>query len=802
MSQPDRSKLPIRRQPFAGVANRTLDGSQPDWEAIGHVDAPDGAPNILLVLIDDAGFGNPATFGGPINTPNYSRIAQEGLRYNRFHVAALCSPTRAALLTGRNSHTVGFGSVGEFSTGFAGYTAFVPDDCVPLPRILRDNGYSTAAFGKWHLTPDGQQGPAGPFDRWPVGWGFDYFYGFLGGGSGQWDPCLAENQKVIGTPEAFYDEENPYYLPDDMANKTIEWLHAIRAQDASKPFFAYFSTGCSHAPHHVSEQWAAKYKGKFDQGWDRLREETFARQKELGVIPADAELTPRDDAFPAWDDVPDKLKAYYARQMEVYAGYSENADHNVGRTLDAIEELGELDNTLVLWIWGDNGASMEGTITGSFNELTMQNGIPLTDEMQLQLSERYGGIEAWGNQMMAPHYSAAWAWAGNTPFKWGKQVGSHLGGTRNPLVVHWPETISEDGALRSHFTHVIDVGPTILDIAGIPMPTHIDGIEQQPMHGFTFADSLTDADAPERHTQQYFETIGNRAMYKDGWWLSMKTARIPWVSDARGPPALRPRGVGPRCRSDRALLPARRLQPGERSRRRAPREGAGAKRAVLGGGREVQRASADGPACRVLRHVPAAPGDRQVRVSRRCPERPLRHDPADLQPLLHDQRRARDPVGRRRGGDRRRGRPPGRVLAVRRRRQAHAYLLDDGCLRVSPAGRGDSARRRGDGAHGVRRRRGETGHRRRGDAVHRRSAGRQGRMDHTVPIRFSGYAGMDIGRDNGGVVDPGYETRKPFAFTGKIRRVVFDVNPHPSAEEAHGLHSAVHHGHTAHAITA
>ncbi len=253
-----------------------------------------------------------------------------------------------------------------------------------------------------------------------------------------------------------------------MADKTIEWLHAIRGQDAKKPFFTYFSTGCSHAPHHVSEQWAEKYKGKFDQGWDKLREETFARQKELGVIPPDAELTPRDDAFPAWDDVPDKLKAFYARQMEVYAGYSENADYNVGRVIDAIDELGELDNTLVLWIWGDNGASMEGTVTGSFNELTMQNGIPLTDEMQLQLAERYGGVEAWGNQMMAPHYAAAWAWAGNTPFQWGKQVGSHLGGTRNPLVVHWPERITEAGALRSHFTHVIDIGPTILDIAGIP----------------------------------------------------------------------------------------------------------------------------------------------------------------------------------------------------------------------------------------------------------------------------------------------------------------------------------------------
>ena len=308
MSQPDRSKLPIRRQPFGGVANRTLDGSRPDWEAIGHVEAPDGAPNVLLVLIDDAGFGNAGTFGGPIDTPNYTRIAQGGVRYNRFHVAALCSPTRAALLTGRNSHAVGFGSVGEFSTGFAGYTAFVPDDCVPFPRILRDNGYSTAAFGKWHLTPDGQQGPSGPFDRWPVGWGFDYFYGFLGGGSGQWDPCLAENQKIIGTPRVLLRRGEPVLPARRHGGEDDRVAARDPGTDAKKPFFAYFSTGCSHAPHHVSEEWAAKYKGKFDQGWDKLREETFARQKALGVIPADAELTPRDDAFPAWEEVPDKLK--------------------------------------------------------------------------------------------------------------------------------------------------------------------------------------------------------------------------------------------------------------------------------------------------------------------------------------------------------------------------------------------------------------------------------------------------------------------------------------------------------------
>ncbi len=802
MSQPDRTKLPIPSRPFGGVANRTLDGSEPDWNLIGHVDAPDGAPNVLVVLIDDAGFGNAGTFGGPIDTPNYSRMADDGVRYNRFHVPALCSPTRAALLTGRNSHAVGFGSVGEFSTGFPGYTAFLPDDCAPLPRILRDNGYATAAFGKWHLTPDGQQGPAGPFNRWPTGWGFDYFYGFLGGGSGQWDPCLTENQKIIGTPSGFYDEEDPYYLPDDMADKTIDWLHAIRGQDASKPFFAYFSTGCSHAPHHVSEQWASKYKGKFDQGWDKLREETFARQKELGVIPPDAELTPRDDAFPAWDDVPDKLKAFYARQMEVYAGYSENADYNAGRVIDAIDELGELDNTLVLWIWGDNGASMEGTVTGSFNELTMQNGIPLTDEMQLQLSERYGGVEAWGDKMMAPHYSAAWAWAGNTPFKWGKQVGSHLGGTRNPLVAHWPERISEGGALRPHFTHVIDIGPTILDIAGIPMPTHVDGIEQEPMHGVTFADSLTDADAPERHTQQYFETIGNRAMYKDGWWLSMRTERIPWV--------ITPEALGP-------------YKPGVWDPDQDPVElyylpddYSQANDLAADHPEKVQELKElfwqEAERYKVLPLLSTLAGFFGMLPP--LPEGAKFEFRGDVENVLsgmipriynHSYSISADLVI-----------PPGGAEGVIVAEADHlggfSLFVDDGKLthtysmmgvfvfrqRASePLPEGEVTVRMEFAA----------------DSASPATGGEvtlfvddrpvaDGRMDHTVPIRFSGYAGMDIGRDNGGVVDLAYEDRKPFAFTGTVKKVVFDIKPHASEAEKHELHRNVHHGHTAHALTA
>jgi arylsulfatase A-like enzyme len=801
MSGPDRSKLPIRRQPFQGVANRTLEGSKPDWSTIGHVEPPPGAPNVLLVLIDDAGFGNPSTFGGPIDTPNYTRMANGGLRYNRFHVTALCSPTRAALLTGRNNHAVGFGSVGEFSTGFPGYTAVVPKDCTPVPRILRDNGYSTAAFGKWHLTPDGQQGPAGPFDRWPVGWGFDYFYGFLGGDSGQWDPCLAENQKIIGTPADFYDQEHPYYLPDAMADRTIQWLHAIRAQDAQKPFFVYFSTGCSHAPHHVSQAWAEQYRGKFDQGWDRLREEVFARQKTLGVVPADAELTPRDQAFPAWDDVPDKLKAYYARQMEVYAGYSQNADYNVGRVIDAVEELGELDNTLVIWIWGDNGASLEGTITGSFNELTMQNGIPLSDEMQLQLAERYGGVEAWGGQMMMPHYSAAWAWAGNTPFKWGKQVGSHLGGTRNPMVVHWPARITDRGGLRSHFTHVIDVGPTILEIAGIPVPSHVDGVQQQPMHGVTFTDSLSDAGAPERHTQQYFETIGNRGMYKDGWWLAIRTQRIPWVLTPQALKDFAPGAWDPDADpAELYYLPDDFTQARDLAGEH-PEKVRELKELFWEEAEKYQVLPLLATLTTFFGMIPPLPditrfefrGDVQNVLSGMIP-RIYNHSYTISADLVVPAGGAEgvivaeaDHLG-------------GFSLFVQDGKLTHTYSmmgvfvyrqqaqepLPEGNVNVGMAFAADAPKPATGGEVTL--------------FINDKPVAR-GRMDHTVPVRFSAYAGMDIGRDNGGVVDLSYQGRKPFAFTGTIKKVAFDIKPHLSAEEEQQLHAVAHHGHTAHALS-
>lgn len=524
----DRTVLPRPTQLFEGISNRTLEGSKGSFTQ--PVKAPPDAPNILLVLIDDAGFGNPSTFGGPVATPTFDKLAAEGLRYNRFHVTALCSPTRAALLSGRNHHAVGFGSISELIGGWPGYSTNWPTSAASIAQILQLNGYNTAAFGKWHLTPDAQQGPAGPFDHWPNALGFDYFWGFLGGETSQFDPIIVENNKIIGVPK-----KKNFYLNDAMAEHSISWIRNQKAQAPDKPFFLYFSTGATHAPHHVPKEWSDKYKGKFDQGWDKLREETFARQKQLGVIPANAKLTPRDPAFPAWESVPPEEKKVYARQMEVYAGYQENTDHAVGRVVQAIEKMGLRDNTLIIYIFGDNGASMEGTENGTFNEIITLNGIPLTTEQQLKAIKAYGGLEKWGGPDMDPHYAAAWAWAGNTPFKWGKQVASHLGGIRDPMVVSWPKRIKDKGGLRSQFTHCTDIAPTILEASGLPEPKEVNGVAQMPMHGVSFLSAFDYAKAPSRHTQQYFEILGNRAMYKDGWIACWRPDRIPWKLD---PPTL------------------------------------------------------------------------------------------------------------------------------------------------------------------------------------------------------------------------------------------------------------------------
>src|SRR5215467_4990156 len=524
-----RDLLPI--PDITPVSTTTYDAKDPEtkYPAIVPLRPPSHAPNVLIVLIDDVGFGAASAFGGPVATPNIEKLAAKGLKYNRFHTTALCSPTRAALLCGRNHHTVGMGSITELATSAPGQNSMRPNTCAPLAEVLKLNGYSTAQFGKCHEVPVWETSPIGPFNSWPTGGGgFEYYYGFIGGETNQYYPAIYEGTTPV---EPLKTPEQGYHFTTDMTDKAVKWIRQQKSLAADKPFFIYFAPGATHAPHHVPKEWADKYKGKFDQGWDKLREETFARQKQLGVIPANAKLTPRDPAFPAWDSVPPEEKKVYARQMEVYAGYQENTDDTVGRVLQAIEEMGLADNTLVIYIFGDNGASMEGTENGTFNEIITLNGIPLTAEQQLKAIKAYGGLEKWGGPDMDPHYAAAWAWAGNTPFKWGKQVASHLGGIRNPMVVSWPKRIRDKGGLRGQFTHCTDIAPTILEAAGLPEPKEVNGIAQMPMHGVSFLSTFDDANGPSRHTQQYFEILGNRAMYKDGWIACWRPDRIPWKLD-------------------------------------------------------------------------------------------------------------------------------------------------------------------------------------------------------------------------------------------------------------------------------
>jgi arylsulfatase len=766
----NRNDIPIPDPSFNGVAQRTLAGSKPDFPQ--PVRAPQGAPNVLLVLIDDAGFGNPSTFGGPCQTPTLTRLASSGLRYNRFHVTALCSPSRAALLSGRNHHAVGFGSVAEFAGGWPGYDATWPKSAASIAQILQGNGYSTAAFGKWHLTPDNQQGAAGPFDRWPCGLGFDYFYGFLGGETGQYDPVLTENNRIIGVPR-----KKDYYLPEDLTDQTIRWLHDQKAQSPDKPFFIYYSTGASHAPHHVPKEWADRYKGKFDQGWDKLREETFARQKSLGVIPANAKLTLRHPAFPAWDSLSPAEKRLYARQMEVYAGYQEKTDYEVGRVVNAIEEIGLADNTLILYIWGDNGSSMEGTETGTFNELTTITGVPLTAEQQFKLIDAYGGIDAWGGPVMEPHFACAWAWAGNTPFQWGKQVASHFGGTRNPMVVAWPNRINDKGGLRSQFTHVIDVAPTILEVAGIPAPKHVNGIEQIPMHGVSFAYTFADANAKERHTQQYFEIFGNRAMYKDGWIACSRLDRIPWKLDPEVIAKLAPDKWDPGKERwelyniDEDFSEANDLAASHPEKLRELQElfWKDAEKyqvtPLLAG---LAKFFGFGPPPTDRTAFTYYPGTENIG--------------SGMIPHLYNRsfRIGADLNIPAEGAE-------GVIVAEGDVKGGFALYVQNGKLHYTYSFLGikvETLTSTEDLPTGKVQVRYEFG----ADQPGKPATGGRGRLfindklvgehhiEHTVPQRFTAYAGMDIGKDNGEAVSPTYEAKSPFSFTGKIIKVVFDLS--------------------------
>ncbi|SEG70070.1 arylsulfatase [Bryocella elongata] len=524
--EPDRTVLPVTPPAFRGKIAPGIAEAVPGrpWQ----VRAPQGAPNVLLVLIDDAGYGQCGTFGGLIPTPTLDALAANGLRYNRFHVAALCSPTRAALLTGRNNHAVGMGTITNLATDFPGYNASIPKSAALLPQVLQMNGYATAAFGKWHLIPEAEAKVSGPFDHWPTHQGFDRFYGFLNGETDQWYPELTDGTKPVEMV-APQGRKADYTLNEDLADHAIQWIKEEKSLAPDKPFFVYFAPGATHEPLQAPKAYIERFRGKFDMGWDRYREIVFEQQKKLGVIPADAKLTPRPKEIPAWDSLTPEQKKVEARLMEVFAGFMAQADHEIGRVITAIHDTGQMDNTMIVFIAGDNGASLEGGVQGTSNAMASINGVGPTAAEMLKEIDELGGPHT------TPHYPVGWAWAGNTPFQWGKRIGSHLGGTRDPMVVTWPAGINDHGGLRTQFEDVTDVAPTILDAAHIPVPTEVNGVKQQRMDGRSMLATFASASAPGLRTTQYFEMLGNRAIYHDGWMAASRSGSLPWVYSSEPP---------------------------------------------------------------------------------------------------------------------------------------------------------------------------------------------------------------------------------------------------------------------------
>ena len=523
----DGSVLPFPPTPSASVAGPTLQESK-HQRRIEKSRLPKDAPNILIVILDDVGFGLPDTYGGPIRTPTLSRIASQGISYNAFHTTSICSPTRAALLTGRNHHRVGSGTIAERAVDWDGYTGVIPRNSASLAKVLGYYGYKTAAFGKWHNTPATETTAMGPFTNWPTGEaiGFDYFYGFLAGETSQWEPRLVENFNVVEPPH-----NEKYHLSEDLADNAIVWLRKHRAYAPDKPFFMYWASGASHGPHHINKEWADKYKGKFNDGWDQLREHTFKRQKELGWIPADAKLTPRAESMAAWDSIPASERVFQLRLMELFAGFTEHVDVQVGRIVDELERLGLRDNTIVIYVFGDNGSSAEGQ-RGTVSELLAQNNIPNTMEQQLSALKGLGGLDALGGPKTDNMYHAGWAWAGNTPFHHTKLVASHFGGTRNPIAISWPKGIRADKTPRAQFHHVNDIAPTLYGILGIKPPQVVEGFEQDPIDGVSMVYTFADAKAPGRKRMQYFDNNGSRGVYYDGWYACTFGPFVPW--DAAG----------------------------------------------------------------------------------------------------------------------------------------------------------------------------------------------------------------------------------------------------------------------------
>jgi arylsulfatase A-like enzyme len=516
----DGNQLPPLPPNFGGVIKEDAKDSKPYWSL--SVVPPKGAPNVLLIMTDDQGYGVSGTFGGVIPTPTMDRIAKAGLRYTQFHSTALCSPTRAALITGRNHHSVGFGVIGEMSTGYPGYDSVIGPESATIGTILRDNGYATSWFGKNHNTPTYLYSAAGPFDQWPIGMGFQYFYGFMGGETDQWTPYLFRN-----TTQVFpWIGKSGYNLITDMADDAISYMNGLNAAAPDKPFFLYYVPGGTHSPHQPKKEWIEKFKGKFDMGWEKMRDHIFANQKRLGVIPTNTQLTPWPDTLPKWDSLSFIQKKLYAREAEVFAAYAAYTDNEIGRVIQAVEDMGKLDNTLIIYISGDNGTSAEGTLEGTPNQMTAYNGILKLPEAELMLH-----YEDWGSEKTYPHMSVAWSWAFDTPFKWTKQVASHFGGTRQGMVVSWPGHITDAGGIRTQFHHMIDVVPTILEAAGIQAPATVNGIAQKPIEGLSMAYTFdkANANAPSKRDTQYFEMFANRGIYHDGWYACTTPPVPPWL---------------------------------------------------------------------------------------------------------------------------------------------------------------------------------------------------------------------------------------------------------------------------------
>ena len=516
----DRTVLPIPQPKSAAIT--TLDARDAKAPKRFEVKAPAGAPNVIVVLIDDIGFGHSSAFGGPCAMPTLDRLAANGLKYNRMHTTALCSPTRTALLTGYNHHSNNAGAIMEVATAFPGNTGIRPDSITPMAEVLRQNGFATAAYGKYHETPPWEGSVSGPFDRWPTRSGFDEFYGFIGGETNQWDPMITHGttpmRKPVGDPN--------YHFTTDMTDHAIAWMRAEQSLTPDKPFMMYFSTGATHAPHHAPKEWIAKYKGQFDKGWDHLREQTLARQIELGVVPKGTKLAPKPADIKDWNKLTPAEQKLFARQMEVFAGFASHTDHEVGRLVDALTAMGQLDNTLIIYQVGDNGSSAEGGMIGMYNEMTYFNGVQETLDMQMAHYDDLGGPECFN------HFAAGWAVAGNTPFTWTKQVASNFGGTRNGLVMHWPNGIKAKGEVRDQFHHVIDIAPTVFEAAKVPAPRMVNGVEQRPIEGVSMAYSFDDAKAPDKRKTQYFEMAGNRGVYHDGWFAGT-VHKAPWEGAPR-----------------------------------------------------------------------------------------------------------------------------------------------------------------------------------------------------------------------------------------------------------------------------